>query len=104
MKTRSALNTINEVTPISTVEEVKEKISLTKSERFKKYAGGRTAQALRAIENLGNCANTTNYEYTEHQVSTMFTELKRVLTETEAKFQPKARQKFGRNFFQEEGE
>jgi hypothetical protein len=107
MKTKSQttdelLTHIRTGQPLTTIEQVKEKISLTKAERFRKYAGGRTAQALRAIENLGNCANTANYEYTEHQVSTMFTELKRVLTETEAKFQPKSRAKFGRNFFQGE--
>jgi hypothetical protein len=101
MKTRTSLAEVHQTQPLTTVEEFVEKQKLTKQERFLKYAGGRAAQALRAIENLGNCANTQSYEYTEEQVGLMFNELKRVLAETEEKFHPKARQKFGRNFFQE---
>ena len=107
MKTKSQTPTTDLLTslrtgqPLTTVEEFVEKQKLTKSERFKKYAGGRTSQALRAIENLGNCANTQSYEYTEEQVQSIFGELRRVLDETEKKFQPKTRQKFGRNFFQQ---
>lgn len=94
-------SSIAKVSPITTVEQVRDQQKLSKSERFLKYAGGRTSQALRAIENLGNCANVQNYEYSEDQVRKIFDELKRVTAETEAKFQPKTRAKFGRNFFQE---
>ncbi len=86
--------------PLETVEQFVEKQELTKHERFLKYAGGRVAQALRAIKNLGNCANPANYEYSQDEVDLMFNQLRETLAETEKKFTPRVRQKFGRNFFQ----
>lgn len=89
---------------VQNLDDFKQQQNLSKSERFLKYAGGRVAQALRAVENLGHCSDLTRYEYTDEQVKKMFSELRRVLDETEKKFEPKARQRWGRNFFQDEGD
>ena len=86
--------------PLATVEEFTEKQSLTKHERFLKYAGGRTAQALRAVELIGNCSNPQSYEYSQNEVQSMFDQLRETLRETELRFAPKQRQRFGRNFFE----
>lgn len=91
---------ITEVHPLSNVEEFVEKQEISKSDRFHKIAGGRIATALRAIELIGNCADTSRYEYAPAQVELVFAQLRETLCETEAKFQPKKRDRFGRNFFQ----
>lgn len=88
------------VKPLSTTEEFIEKQEISKAERFHKIAGGRIATALRAIELIGNCADTSRYEYTPSQIELVFAQLRETLRDTEAKFQPKKRDRFGRNFFQ----
>src|SRR6266436_8588724 len=91
-----------EVQPLSSVSSFVEKQELTKHERFLKYAGGRISQAGKAITLIGNCANTQTYEYNyEEEVRPAFDKLRETLDEAEAKFQPKAKKLFGRNFFQE---
>ncbi|SRR6266404_1279109 len=101
MKTKTS--PIQEVLPLTNVPDFVEKQSLTKRERFLKYGGGRISQAGRAIELIGNCANTQNYEYSyEEEVKPAFDQLRETLDKAEAKFQPKPKQLFGRNFFQRE--
>lgn len=95
--------TVQEVLPLTNVPDFVEKQSLTKRERFLKYGGGRISQAGRAIELIGNCANTQSYEYNyEEEVRPAFATLREELDKAEAKFQPKPKQLFGRNFFQKE--
>jgi hypothetical protein len=92
--------TVMQSQPLDNVEDFMEKQELTKRERFLKYGGGRVAQALRAIEIIGNCANRQSYEFTEEEIRVAFAQLRKTLDETEKKFEPKQRQKFGRNFFE----
>ena len=41
-------------------------------ERFEKIAARRTQNILDMMDSLGNCANTSNYEYDEEDVRKMF--------------------------------
>lgn len=70
-----------------------------KAERFKQIGGRRISTILRAINLLGNCANTSTYGFTPEQVASAFQAIGQTLAETEKKFQPKTRQKFDSNFF-----
>jgi hypothetical protein len=97
---KATLPAVQKVLPLLDVPSFVEKQELTKHERFLKYAGGRTAQALRAIELIGNCSNTQNYEYSQEEVYQIFAQLNETIAETAAKFQPKTKQRFGRNFFE----
>lgn len=106
MKKSQGATAIN-IQPLTNVEDFVEKQELTKHERFIKYGGGRAAQVLHNLEALGRCSDTTRYEYSlEEEVMPMFEQIRETLIETEKKFLPKTRQKFGRNFFrsQEKGD
>jgi hypothetical protein len=58
----------------------------TKRERFKRLAVYRTNEVLRRLKVLGNCANRSAYEYTEEEISKIFSEIERKVKETRAKF------------------
>ncbi len=58
----------------------------TKRDRFKRLATIRTNMALHRIKVLGHCANHQLYEYTEEDISKIFSEIDRTLKETKAKF------------------
>lgn len=95
------MSRIKEVKPLDNMEDFIEKQAVTKSERFHKVAGGRIAQALRAIELIGNCANKQLYEYTSEEIQMAFDQIRESTREAEKKFFGGPRQKFGRNFFGE---
>lgn len=57
-----------------------------KSARFKRLAAKRTNTVLDRIRVLGNCANRGAYEYSEAEISKIFSEIDRLLKETKAKF------------------
>lgn len=59
-----------------------------KKERFNKIAVNRTNKILDTLRLLGNCSNTTSYEYTEDDVKKIFNAI-----EQEVKLQ---KQKFGK--------
>ena len=44
----------------------------SKRERFEEVAGSRVQMVLDKIENLSNCANKRNYEFTEKDIDKMF--------------------------------
>jgi hypothetical protein len=48
----------------------------TRRERFENVAARRTQKILEALDVLGNCANRTNYEYSESDVRKMFAAIK----------------------------
>ena len=58
----------------------------TKRERFIRLAEARTNKILDMMKLLGNCASTSNYEYTDEDVKKIFTALERELKITKAKF------------------
>lgn len=57
-----------------------------KRSRFKKVAENRTNKIINMIELLGNCANTSNYEYTEKEVKKIFEAIEQSLKNTKSKF------------------
>jgi hypothetical protein len=57
-----------------------------KRERFKRLATQRTNLVLQRLKVLGNCSNRSAYEYTEDDVTKIFSEIERRVRETKAKF------------------
>lgn len=60
-----------------------------KIERFKRVAEGRTNKIIDQIRLLGNCANRSNYEYTDEDVKKIFAAIEAELKVTKAKYQAK---------------
>ncbi|ORT99426.1 hypothetical protein D081_1978 [Anaerovibrio sp. JC8] len=58
----------------------------SKHERFIRLATSRTEKILNMIRLLGNCANTSNYEYTSKEVEKIFASIRNELDEQEALF------------------
>ncbi len=58
----------------------------TKRERFRRLATQRTNAVLKRLKVLGNCANRSAYEYTEDEVSKIFSEIERKFREVRAQF------------------
>lgn len=59
----------------------------SKRERFKRLASRRTNNVLKALKVLGNCANTSAYEYTNNEVDTIFNAVDKQLRAVKNKFQ-----------------
>ena len=57
-----------------------------RKENFKRLAVSRTNEVLRRLKILGNCANRSHYDYTEGEVSKIFSEIEKRIRETKAKF------------------
>lgn len=57
-----------------------------KRERFRRLATQRTNALLQKLKVLGNCANRSAYEYTEEEISRIFSEIDHRVKETKAKF------------------
>jgi hypothetical protein len=66
----------------------------SRSERFKRIAAKRTNDILEKIRILGNCSNKSSYEYTEEEISKIFSEIDRQLKLTKAKFLGGKRERF----------
>lgn len=60
-----------------------------KSERFKRVAENRTNKIIDQIRLLGNCANKSNYEYSEEDVRKIFNAIENELKNTKMKYQAK---------------
>lgn len=60
-----------------------------KKERFKRVAENRTNKIIDQIRLLGNCANRSNYEYTEEEIKKVFSAIETELKTTKQKFQEK---------------
>lgn len=57
-----------------------------KVQRFKRLAAKRTNNVLMALKILGNCSNRSAYEYTEEEISKIFTEIEKRTKEIKSKF------------------
>lgn len=69
------------------MEEMDRKTNKDKKvERFRKVAVGRTNKIIDTLQLLGNCANKSNYEYTDEEVKKIFNAIERELRDTKAKF------------------
>lgn len=55
-----------------------------KRERFTKVASNRVQNVLHYLDLLKNCANKSNYEYTQEDVDKMFSEITKVLKDVKA--------------------
>ena len=55
-------------------------------ERFENVAARRTQKILDFLDSLGNCANRSNYEYTDEDVRKMFSAIKEKTRITESAF------------------
>ena len=60
-----------------------------KRERFKRVAENRTNNIINQIRLLGNCANRSNYEYSEEEVKKIFAAIEAEIKDTKAKYQTK---------------
>lgn len=63
---------------------MKEKES--KRDRFVRLAEARTNKIIDMLKLLGNCASTSNYEYTEEDVKKIFNAIDREVKNARAKF------------------
>ena len=66
----------------------------TKNKRFKRIAEKRTNEVLEKIRILGNCANTSSYEYSDEEVNKIFSEIDRQIKQTKAKFLSRRNKRF----------
>lgn len=64
-----------------------------KAERFKRVAENRTNKIIDQIRLLGNCANKSNYEYSEEDVKKIFSAIEAEIKETKSKYQAKSKNK-----------
>lgn len=60
-----------------------------KKDRFKRVAENRTNRIIESIRLLGNCANKSNYEYSEEDVKKIFGAIESELKEAKQKYQAK---------------
>jgi hypothetical protein len=58
----------------------------TKNAKFKRIASGRTSRILEDLRLLGNCANTSNYTYTESEAAKIFLAIEKELKRTKSLF------------------
>lgn len=65
-----------------------------KRDKFQKIAINRTNRILDALRLIGNCANTSNYSYSEEDVKKIFTAIENEVKEQKAKFERKKRKRF----------
>ena len=58
----------------------------TKRERFVRIAESRTNKIIGMMRLLGNCANKSNYDYSEDDINKIFTTLEKELKTTKMKY------------------
>lgn len=58
----------------------------TKREKFVRLAEARTNKIIDMIRLLGNCANKSNYDYSEADIQKIFTAIDKELKNTKIKF------------------
>jgi len=62
------------------------KISQNKRERFKRLASTRTSEVLKKIKVLSNCANRSAYDYSEEEISKIFSAIDKATKDAKSKF------------------
>lgn len=55
-------------------------------DNFKRLAEARTNEVLKRLKILGNCANRSAYDYSEEEVSKIFSEIEKKIREVKARF------------------
>jgi len=66
----------------------------SRQERFIRVASKRTDELIDKIRILGNCSNKSSYEYTDDQVSKIFSAIEKELIATKTKFRKGKKQRF----------
>lgn len=66
----------------------------TKHEKFKRIASYRTQKILEYLRRLGNCSNTSVYEYTEEDVKKIFDAISKELRRVRLLFDKPKKVKF----------
>ncbi len=61
-------------------------ISESKRDKFVRLAEARTNKIIDMLHLLGNCSNTSTYEYTQQDVNKIFNAIENELRETKKKF------------------
>ena len=64
----------------------------TKHDRFRRIAVRRANDLLEQIRILGNCSNTTTYEYSSEEADKVFAELEKALRACRARFRARSQQ------------
>ena len=81
------------------MSETKKKLTpKEKRANFVKYSNIRLANAIRAINLLGNLANKRAYEYETRDVQTIKSVLRKAVNEMEASFTAKSKDSLDRDF------
>lgn len=62
-----------------------------KSQRFKRVAEARTNKIIESIRLLGNCANRSNYSYSEEDVKKIFNAIESELRSTKQRYKDKSK-------------
>lgn len=57
-----------------------------KKERFKRLATSRTTDVLKRLQVLSNCANRSAYDYTEEEISKIYSTIEKAVRDSKAKF------------------
>lgn len=61
----------------------------TRNEKFIRLAENRTNNAINCLRLLGNCANKSNYDYTDDQVEQIFKAIDKAVADMKSKFKTK---------------
>lgn len=63
-----------------------EKLQETKRDKFVRLAEARTNKIIDMLQLLGNCSNTSAYDYTQQDVEKIFSAIENELREAKKKF------------------
>lgn len=65
---------------------MKKKVAESKHDKFVRLAEARTNKIIDTLQLLGNCSNTSVYEYTETEVEEIFQAIEQEIQEAKKKF------------------
>ncbi len=58
----------------------------TRKERFRRLASKRTNEILQRIRIMGNCSNRSSYDYSEAEITKIFSTIEKEMRTTRARF------------------
>lgn len=64
----------------------------TKKERFNRISEARKSKILDTVRLLENCSNTSNYEYTQQEINSIFAEITKAIENAKSKFSKDSKQ------------
>jgi hypothetical protein len=60
--------------------------NINKKDRFKRLATSRTTEVLKRLQVLSNCSNRSAYDYSEEEISKIFSTIERAVRDSKSKF------------------